>query len=163
MHFPILHHLSIIDSYNKQPSNDENKKDVGSNDYIFVEKPSGSDTGSSVDPDSTNSTAKPLSNNAYLSLQPASGDPLDHTKEVSDDQHGPNPEASQSNENLTTKQKRTSITLHTKHLPSSTDSGQSSLQNEQNFEVKDKSKEKQNDSTEKTEGKVYKLNTPSSN
>ena len=138
-----------IDSY-KKPSNEENKENTSTNDFVLVDKPTGYD--SSVDSDSTNPNLKPPPDNANLPLHPAPADPLDHTKnlqETSDEQHSPSPEASHNSADLTPKQKKTSITLHTKRLPSTE---QTALQNS---EIKDKSKGKKND--ENTEGKFYKL------
>ena len=135
-----------IDSY-KTPSNEDNKENSSSNDFVLVRKPSGYN--SSVDLDAN---LNPPPDNTNLSLQPASGDPLDLTKnleETSDELHSPaSPEALQNSADLTSKQRKTSITLHTKHLPATTHGGQTSLQNSEN---KDKSKGKKND--ENAEGK----------
>ena len=118
----------------KESSNEENKENVGSNGFVFVEKPTaGYD--SSVDPDSTNPDAKP--NDGSLNLQPASTDPLDHNLE--DEQHGRNPES------------QDRITLHTKSLPpAATDEKLMSLHKSK---VKT-SKGKKEDDSEKTKGKV---------
>ena len=135
-----------IDSY-KKPSNEENKENASTNGFVLVNKPTGYD--SSVDPDSTNPNLKPSPDNANLPLQPAPADPLDHTKNLEETS---SPEASQNSADLTPKQKKTSITLHTKHLPSTTYDEQTALQNS---EIKDKSKGKKKN--ENTEGKFYKL------
>ena len=135
-----------IDSY-KTSSNEENSS---SNDFVLVEKPTGYD--SSVDPDLTNANLKPPPDNTNLRLQPASGDHTKSLEESSDEQHTPTQEASQNS--AIVKQKKTSITLHTKYLPSTTYGGQTSSQNS---EIKDKSKEKKND--ENAESNFYVIHT----
>ena len=126
-----------IDSF-KESSNKENS------DYVIVEKPPGFD--SSVDPQSTN---KNPSDNTNL---PGAGDPSGSAKnfeERSGEQHSPNPEAAKDNLGLPPQQNHVSINLHTKNLPPAATGVQTSLQNS---EMKDKSKEKKNDESEKIEG-----------
>ena len=123
-----------IDSF-KESSNKENSN------YVIVEKPPGFD--SSVDPNKNPSDNKKL---------PGTGDPSGSAKnfeESSGEQHSPNPEAATGNPGLPPERNHVSINLHTKHLPPAATGVQTSLQNS---EMKDKSKEKKNDKSEKNEG-----------
>ena len=138
--------------------NGENKEEIVSNEFAATNKSSGYD--SSVDAVSTTPDLKPTTNNTNSSLQPASTDPLnpgDKHEEISGKQGGPSPEASQDITGSKPKQKSVHMTLYSKHLPPTLAAGdkQTSLQKEQNSEIKDKSKEKKlNDSSEKSEGKL---------
>ena len=132
-----------VDQYSEDvPIEESSNKENG--DYVIVGKPPGFD--SSVDPQSTN---KNPSDNTKL---PGTGDPSGSAKnfeESSGEHHSPNPEAAKDNPGLPAERKHVSPTLHTKHLSSAATDEQTSLQNS---EIKDKSKEKKNDKSEKIEG-----------
>ena len=141
---------------NNNAATDENGENKKANKLAATNKSSGHD--SSVDAVSTNPDLKPTTNNTNPSLQPASTDPLnpgDKHEEISGEQDDPSPEASQDNTGSKPKQKSVSVTLYSKHLPPTLAAGhkQTSSQKEQNSEIKDKTKQKKNDSSEKSEGK----------